>query len=85
MKPTKSRDLAVALLILEGDKYTRILPADYISYFQQEENNIRDVLETNNSIVYWVKQAVLRCDNLEARSKVLRLLIYTAEVISACR
>ena len=72
--------------MLEGDKYTRILPADYISYFQHQSgnNNIRDAFETNNSITYWVKQQVLRCDDLQSRSDVLTFYVYTAEVMFKC-
>jgi hypothetical protein len=81
-QPTKARDLAIALLILEGDKYSRIHPADYISYFQQQpgENNVRDALITKQNIAYWVKHAVLRCDKLEERTGQLKFFVYTAEV-----
>jgi hypothetical protein len=79
-QPPKPRDLAIALLILEGDKYTRILLADYISCFQQGENNVRDALETNHTITCWVQQAVLRCDEVEARSRLVEFFVYTAEV-----
>ena len=80
--PTKARDLAIALLILEEDKYSRILQADYIPYFQQKpgENHVRDVFETNHTITYWVQQAVLNCDELGARSGLLKFFISTAEV-----
>jgi hypothetical protein len=80
--PTKPRDLAIALLILEGDKYTRIPQADYIPYFQLKpgENHVRDALETNHTITYWVQQAVLSCDELGARSGVLKFFVSTAEV-----
>lgn len=82
-KPTGPRDLAIALLILEGDKYARILPADYISYFQQQpgENTVRDVLETKCKIICWVQQAILRCDELGERSELLKFFVSTAEVI----
>jgi hypothetical protein len=80
--PTKPRDLAIALLILEGDKYASILQADYISYFQLKpgENHVRDALETNHTITYWVQQAVLSCGELGARSGVLKFFVFTAEV-----
>ena len=80
--PNKPRDLAIALLILEGDNYARILQADYISYFQLKpgENHVRDALETNYTITCWVKQAVLGCDELNARSVLLKFFVSTAEV-----
>jgi len=84
-KPTRtneSRGLAIALLILAGDKYTRILPADYISYFQQQpgENAVRDILETNHAISCWVQHTILFCDDLEGRSDLLAFFLYAAEV-----
>jgi hypothetical protein len=81
-EPTKPRDLAVALLAMERDKYTPILQADYISYFQQRsgENNVRAALETKEMITCWVQQAILRCDELGARSGLLKFFVSTAEV-----
>jgi len=81
-EPTEPLDLAIALLILERDKYTRILPAHFISYFQQPsgENNVRDALETNRTIAYWIQCAVLRCDELGARTGVLKFFVSVAEV-----
>jgi hypothetical protein len=69
--------------MLEGDKYTRILPADCISYFQQQsgKNNVRDALETNHAITCWVQQAVLNLDDFRERSKVLSFFVNTAEVM----
>jgi len=80
-KPTKPRDLAIALLMLEGDMYTRILPADYISYFQQQpgENTVRDVLETKYKITCWVQQVILSYDKLGERSELLKFFVSTAE------
>jgi son of sevenless len=71
-------------VILEGDKYTRILPADCISHLQGQsgKSTIKAASETNNKIVNWVKQGILRCDSLENRSEVLKFFVYTAEVQS---
>jgi hypothetical protein len=82
-QPTEPRDLAIALVILEGDKYTRILLGDCISHLQQQsgKNNIQAAYETNNRIVNWVKQGVLRVDDLENRSEVLKFFVHTAEVM----
>jgi son of sevenless-like protein len=81
-KPTEPQDLANALLILEGDKYTRILPATCISYFQPRsgQNYVRDALETNHTISSWIQQAVLLCDELGDRIGVLKFFILVAEV-----
>jgi son of sevenless-like protein len=69
--------------MLEGDKYTRILPEDCISHLQPQSgksNVIKATYDTNNKIVNWVKQGVLRCDDLEDRSEVLKFFVHTAEV-----
>jgi len=81
--PSKPRDLAIGLLILQGDKYTRLLPADYIAYFQRPsgENNVRDVFETDRSITYWVMHTILQCEDLEARSGLFNFFLLAAEVI----
>ena len=81
--PSKPRDLAIALLMLEGDNYTRVLPADYISYFQRQpgENTVRDALETKSKITCWVQQAILRRDKPGDRSKLLEFFLSTAEVM----
>jgi hypothetical protein len=84
VQPTKPRDLAIALLILDRDKYTGILPADYISYikFQQpsEENGVSDVFKTNRKVTYWIKRVVLSCDQLEKRIELLNFFVDTAKV-----
>jgi son of sevenless-like protein len=69
-------------VILEGDKYTRIFPADCISHLQGQsgKSTIKAASETNNKIVNWVKQGILRCDGLENRSEVLKFFVHTAEV-----
>jgi hypothetical protein len=81
-RPKKPQDLAIALLMLEGYKYSRILPADYISYFQQKsgENNLHLALETNHAIASWVEQTILRFDDFGKRRHALELFVSTAEV-----
>lgn len=82
--PNKPQDLATALLILEGDKYTRILPADYISYLQHQppKGNVEAAFQMNHRIINWVKYGVLNYDKLEDRIEVLKFLVFTAEVMS---
>jgi len=81
IEPSKSQDLAIGLLILEGDKYTRILPADYISYFTQQSgtNHVGDAFDTNHMITHWVKYTILNCHDLEERSRLLSFFVDTAE------
>ena len=83
VQPTKARDLAIALLILERDMYARILPADYISYLRSqppsEENNINYLFQINGQITHWTKQVVLH-DKLEERIKLFKFFVDTAKV-----
>jgi son of sevenless len=80
-RPTNARELAIALSKLEGDKYSRILPADYISYFRHgSRNTVKAAYEMNNKIISWVKQSILRYDDLEKRSEILKFFVYTAMV-----
>lgn len=81
-QPKTPRDLAIALLILEGDKYTHILPADYISYFQQQpgEDSVTGVLEANLAITVWVQRTILRCDKLKDRRGLLEFFVSAVKV-----
>ena len=67
---------------MEGDKFTRIPQADYISYSQQQsgESKVRAALETKEMFVCWVQQVILRCDELAASSGLLKFIVSTAEV-----
>jgi len=82
VRPTEARDLAIAFLIVERDRYTHIRPADWISYFENQpgQNKVKAACETNDIIVNWVKMSVLTTRDLDARSDVLKFLVYTAEV-----
>jgi len=79
--PPNPRDLAIALMMLEGEKYTRIIPGDYISYLQHPEanNNIAIACRTNYQIVNWVKHNVLGSDDLRTRNAVLEFFVHAAE------
>jgi hypothetical protein len=82
VKPTESRDLAIAFLILARDEFTHIHPSDCISYFKNQpgHNKVKTAREINGIIVNWVKWAVVSVTDLDARSGVLKFLINTAEV-----
>jgi len=73
-------------MIIEGEKYTRIVPGDYISYLQHPEanNNIAIACKTNYQIVNWVKRSVLGSDDLSTRNEVLGFFVHAAEVILLC-
>lgn len=76
------RDLAIALALLEGDRYKAILPADYIAHLRRDPwpNNIDAASITNNKIVLWVKKSILHYDRIESRAQVLKFFINTAQV-----
>ncbi|KAG6909463.1 hypothetical protein DXG01_000448 [Tephrocybe rancida] len=73
-------DLAVALTLLEGDRYRAILPTDYIAHLskQPRSNNVQAAYLTNNKIVLWVKQSLLHYDTIDARAQVLKFFVNTA-------
>ncbi|KAG6833188.1 hypothetical protein H0H87_010250 [Tephrocybe sp. NHM501043] len=77
-------DLAIALSLLEGDKYKAILPTDYFAHLsrQPRPNNVEAAYLTNNKIVLWVKQSVLHYNTIEERARVLKFFVNTAV---ACR
>ncbi|KAG6853700.1 hypothetical protein C0991_002235 [Blastosporella zonata] len=76
-------DLAIALTLLEGDRYKAILPTDYIAHLSGlRANNVDVACLTNNKIVLWVKQYVLHYDSIEKRMQVVQFFVNTAV---ACR
>lgn len=68
---------------LEGEKYSRIRPRDYISYLRDRtaDNNVQVALKTNDHIRNWVEYSILRCDHLRKRSDILKFFALTAEVM----
>lgn len=82
MQPGEPCELAIALLVLEGDRFNSILPADCITHIrdQSAKTSIKVASDTNNKIINWVKRGILRQDDYERRSQVLKFFILTAEV-----
>lgn len=76
------RDLAIALTLLEGDRYKAILPTDYIAHLKKQArpNNVEAAYLANNKIVLWVKQSVLHYDTIDSRAQVLKFFVNTALV-----
>ncbi|KAF8892698.1 ras guanine nucleotide exchange factor domain-containing protein [Infundibulicybe gibba] len=74
------RDLAIALALLEGDKYRAILPTDYIAHLKRYPgiNGVEVACQTNNKIILWVKQSVLHYDEIDSRVQVLKFFINAA-------
>ncbi|KAJ7489946.1 ras guanine nucleotide exchange factor domain-containing protein [Mycena galericulata] len=74
------RDLAIALTLLEGDKYRSILPADYLSHLRKLDgsNNVDAARLANNRVVLWVKKSVLTPSRVETRAEVFKFFVNTA-------
>ncbi|KAJ6623384.1 ras guanine nucleotide exchange factor domain-containing protein [Mycena sp. CBHHK59/15] len=75
------RDLAIALTLLEDDRYSSILPADYICHLRKLEgtNNVDLAGVENNKIVLWVKKSILTPARVEGRAAVLKFFVNTAQ------
>jgi son of sevenless-like protein len=74
-------ELAIALSLLEGDKYKVLVPFDYLAYLKKPagHNNIEGMHTTNNEIILWVKDSVLHHDTVEKRADDLNYFINTAQ------
>jgi len=78
----KPNELAIALALLEGDKYKALVPSDYIAHLRRHagRNNVEGAYTANNKIIFWVKESVLHYDSVEKRADVLKFFIHTAQV-----
>jgi son of sevenless-like protein len=76
------RHLAIALTLLEGDKYKAIVPFDYIAHLGEHpgSNGVKVACSVNNKIVLWVKQSVLHYDTAQSRAQRLEFFLNTAQV-----
>ncbi|KAH9483782.1 Serine/threonine-protein kinase STY17 [Psilocybe cubensis] len=76
----KPLDLAIALTLLEGDKYKVLVPSDYIAQLRRHPgyNNVEGVYTTNNKIILWVKDSILHFETAQDRASVLKFFIHTA-------
>jgi len=81
----KPNELAIALALLEGDKYKVLVPSDYIAHLRRHagHNNVEGAYTTHNKIIFWVKDSVLHYDTVEKRADVLKFFIHTAQVSQA--
>lgn len=73
--------LAIALTLLEGDKYKAIVPSDYIAHLRKHpgSNSVKVACLVNNKIVLWVKQSVLHYDTAKLRAQRLEFFLNTAQ------
>jgi son of sevenless-like protein len=81
----KPHELAIALALLEGDKYKVLVPSDYIAHLRRHggHNNVEGAYTANNKIIFWVKDSVLHYDTAQKRADVLKFFIHTALVCQA--
>ena len=76
--------LAIALTLLEGDRYRQIMPCDYLANQcgHSGYNNVDAACSVNHKIILWIKQSLLHYDALQSRAAVLKFFINTANVRS---
>jgi hypothetical protein len=85
LEPFSPRKLAIALTILEGEKYRRIRAAECVAYFCEPHsvsNTLTEALNLNENITNWVKWYILRHDHHKKRASVKRLFVDIAQVNS---
>jgi RasGEF domain len=77
-----SEQIAAALMVLEGDMYSRIRAADCINHLQERQcpNRVAEVHAMTLKITFWVKQKVLHSDRIEERGEMLKFFLKIAEV-----
>ena len=74
--------MATALTALDRVRYNCLRPADYINYVLecQGPNRVADACTLTLKITLWVKQRVLRSENIKTRGKAFKFFLETAEV-----
>ena len=79
--------LAIALTILEGDKFKQIMPSDYLANQVGIPgfNAVDLAIRLNNKIIQWVKNMLLYYDAVKHRATVLKFFINTAKVSQSSR
>lgn len=89
--PQNAYELAVALTVMEGDRFKAILPGECVAYIRRRpenefvestdvQNSVDVALTTNKRITAWVKKSVLYCEDLEERIARLKFMCNTAAV-----
>ena len=74
--------LAIALTLLEGDKYKAIFPSNYIAHFRKHpgSNGVKVTCTVNNQIILWVKQSVLHYDKAKLWVQHIEFFLKTEQV-----
>jgi hypothetical protein len=81
-KPKGPGGFANALMALEGKKYNRLVPTDYIVHFlhPSTEGSLADARKTNAMINDWVKKSILMPKDYGDRDEVFKFFANTAVV-----
>ncbi|RXW17474.1 hypothetical protein EST38_g8391 [Candolleomyces aberdarensis] len=73
------RCLAIALTLLEGDRYRQITPCDFLVKFDRlGYNNVDAACSANKKIILWIKRSLLHYDSRQSRAAALTFFIQTA-------
>ncbi|RXW13978.1 hypothetical protein EST38_g11877 [Candolleomyces aberdarensis] len=80
-KEITPQGLALALTLLEGDKFRQISPSDYLAHLcgRPEYTNVEAASSVNEKIVSWVKQSLVHYEALYPRVSQMRFFINTAK------
>ncbi|KAK0228319.1 ras guanine nucleotide exchange factor domain-containing protein [Armillaria fumosa] len=74
------KHLAIALTLMEGDKYKAILPADYILHLRREtRNRVEAAKKVNKAIQFWVQYTVMSIPRLNERTRTLVFFVNTGQ------
>jgi hypothetical protein len=93
-KGPSPRQLALALAVLEGERYQRILPAEYIAHAGRQPlycPNLLAAIAFNETVHNWVQSSILDLDfaggwdELNRRSEIKEYFVQTAKVICTFR
>jgi hypothetical protein len=78
---TSSSQIAIALTILEAEKYRCILAGECVAHLCQAPiGNVQDALDLNTRITNWVIWSILQPEHYKVRADVMRAFVKTAEV-----
>ncbi|KAK0459498.1 uncharacterized protein EV420DRAFT_1763213 [Desarmillaria tabescens] len=74
------KHLAIALTLIQGDKYRAIIPADYILHLKCEmENRVEAAKKVNKAIQLWVQKSIIYPPRLDDRAAALVFFVNTGQ------
>lgn len=80
------KELAIALTLIEAERFDQLTPYDYLMYIRDpsSDSGVKVACRIHNDVMRWVKEFVLDYDEVEVRASVISIFIDTAEVSSFC-